>query len=262
MNAARQIQNLTPPRALLEIAIDNLADAIAAIEAGADRLEICSSLSGGGVTPSLGFARATATLSNTPVVVLVRARPGDFVYSSDVVELMREDCKEISATEVDAIAIGALKSDGDIDLDATRALCESCGDKAVVFHRAFDLTRDPFQAMEQLIDLGLRRILTSGQAASAVGPNGGASLIAELVQRAAGRIEILPAGGIRASNAREILSIPGVTQIHSSCRRAHTASRDARLMRLGFANDSETMLDPSEVEALHLICKEFPPRRR
>lgn len=159
---------------------------------------------------------------------------------------MCDECAALCDCGVAGLAVGALTPDHAIDEVACARLRAACGNATLVFHRAFDLVADPFAALETLIALGYQRILTSGQAPSAAGPGGGAERIRALVERAAGRIEILPGGGIRADNAREILRIPGIDQIHSSCRPAGPPGAHA------------LTLDVAQLTGLLAVCGEFP----
>ncbi len=195
----------------VEACVDSIESALAAEAGGADRLELCDNLAEGGTTPSAGTIAVCRELVGIPLFVLVRARGGSFVYSAAEVEAMARDvalCRELRA---DGVVIGALRPDGAIDLDATRFLIAAARPMAVTFHRAFDVCRDPAAALDELIGLGVERVLTSGQQASAID---GAVLIGQLVQRAAGRIGILAGGGVTEENVRRLVSITGVHEIH------------------------------------------------
>ncbi len=176
-----------------EICIDSVEGAVAAEEAGADRVELCSALFDGGLTPSLGtIETALRAVSRIRVHVIVRPRAGDFIYSPFEIEAMERDVRAAVAAGAHGIVIGALTAEGDVDVPTTRRLIAAAGDASTTFHRAFDMTRDPHAALEQLIELGVHRVLTSGQEVSVLE---GAPLIADLVRRAAGRIVIMPAVG-------------------------------------------------------------------
>ncbi|HEY3787990.1 MAG TPA: copper homeostasis protein CutC [Urbifossiella sp.] len=199
---------------ILEAAITTATDARAAESAGADRLELCSVLEVGGVTPSLGTFLDVREAVRIPVYVLLRPRPGGFVYCNDEFATIRRDAEWFLNNGASGIVCGILDAEGRID----RARCVELAAMAkgnVVFHRAFDFLPDRFAALEELIDLGFERILTSGGAATAAE---GAEKIARLMDRAAGRIEILPAGGIGPQNVEELIKITGCNQVHGSFR--------------------------------------------
>ena len=201
-------------RTLLEVCAGNLASVEAAIQGGAERIELCSALSLDGLTPSLGLLRhVRERFSSLRIHVLIRLREGNFVYNNQEVDVM---CRDIEAVLpwADGIVCGALTADGDIDLPAMHRLVTAAQGRAFTFHRAFDVCRDPFAALEQIIDLGCSRILTSGQQPSAIQ---GVDLLRRFNERAAGRIIIMPGGGVNPSNARHILDITGCHEIHASC---------------------------------------------
>ncbi|MDB5357775.1 MAG: hypothetical protein JWN24_4228 [Phycisphaerales bacterium] len=216
-------------RVLLEICIASPEDAATAAAGGADRLELNSALELGGLTPSLGTLLETRNAVSLPVITMVRPRPGGFHYSAAEFKTMRRDVDLLLENGADGIAFGILMGDGSIDMARCRqfiARIGTAGARQFVFHRAFDFTPDPSEALEQLIDLGFRRVMTSGQQPTALQ---GAGLIAELIRRSAGRIEILPASGIRPTNAAEIISLTNCNQLHASLREMKTdASLNAR----------------------------------
>jgi copper homeostasis protein len=201
-------------RILIEVAVGGVEGARVAHECGADRLELNAGLELGGLTPSLGALLEVRGATPLPVVAMVRPRAGGFAYSADEFRTMERDAELMLEHGADALALGVLTADGAIDLERCRGLIRRVGPgREVVFHRAFDRVRDPHGALEQLIDLGVRRVLTSGQRASAAE---GAELIRGLIERAAGRIEVLPGGGIRAGNVAEVVARTGAGQIHGS----------------------------------------------
>jgi copper homeostasis protein len=200
---------------LLEVAIASVADALAAQQGGADRLELNVALALGGLTPSLGTLLEVKAAVSLPVLVLVRPRPGGFAYAEAEFKVMQRDVDLALQHGADGIVFGILTSDGAVDLHRCRRLVQQVADRAAVFHRAFDVTPDPCAALEQLIDLGFRRVMTSGQEESAYH---GAPRIAELIDRAAGRIEVLPAGGITRFTIADVLARTGCDQVHASLR--------------------------------------------
>ena len=199
---------------LFEVCTGNLASVIAAVEGGAERIELCSALSLDGLTPSIGLLKyVRQTFPELKIHVLIRSCEGGFVYSNDDLDTMLLDIHETSSY-ADGIVCGALTSDGDIDTEALRLMVEASEGKPFTFHRAFDKCRNPQEALEQIIEAGCKRILTSGQQASA---EQGIPLLHELNKQANGRIIIMPGGGVNEKNARLILDQTGCIEIHGSC---------------------------------------------
>lgn len=202
----------------IEVAVASVEGAQTAEAAGADRLELCSALELGGLTPSLGMLLAIKKAVSIPVVAMLRPRAGGFVYSDADVLAMERDAEIILSHGAAGIVFGFLTGERTIDLSRAKRLVRLAGDKETVFHRAFDLTADPLSALDSLIELGVTRILTSGQVADA---SAGAELIRQLIERAAGRIEILPGGGITPENAAALVVRTGAKQIHGSFSQVH-----------------------------------------
>jgi copper homeostasis protein len=198
---------------LIETAITSLDDAVAAHLGGADRLELSGVLEVGGVTPSLGTLGLIKKKVPLPVIVMLRPRAGGFVYSDAEFRTMLCDAELFLGHGADGLAFGFLNQARTIDVQRSRALVERTGSKEAVFHRAFDLTTDPFAALDRLIEMKVTRVLTSGQERSALA---GAELIHRLIVHAAGRIEILPGGGITPQNVGELVVRTGATQIHGT----------------------------------------------
>ena len=203
----------------MEVCVETVDDAVAAATGGADRLELNSALALDGLTPSHGLLLETRRAVRAPVVVMARPRAGDFCYSASEFEALQRDVEHALELGADGIAFGILDQDDRIDLPRCGVVLRLTSGKAVdvVFHRAFDATPDPLAALDQLIDLGVRRVMTSGGHRSA--PEG-ADVIRRLVDRAAGRIEVLPAGGIRPDNAARVIERTGCRQLHTSLRDA------------------------------------------
>lgn len=199
---------------LLEAAIASVADARVAYAAGADRLELNAALELGGLTPSLGALALINQSIALPVIAMLRPRPGGFVYSDAEFLTMQRDAELLLAEGVTGVAFGLLRGDRTVDVDRTRAMIQQIGpSRQAIFHRAFDLTHDPFAALDSLIDCGVTRVLTSGQQPTAAA---GADLIRRLIERAAGRIEILPGAGVTPDNVAGIVAQTAATQIHGS----------------------------------------------
>lgn len=195
---------------LLEICCGSAEDAVEAATGGADRVELCSALFLGGLTPSLG-SLTQAKETNLPVIAMNRPRQAGFCYSATEFAVMERDTELLLEHGTDGIVFGILLDDGTIDIRRTRRLRERVGNRQAVFHRAFDVTPDPFRALEELIDLGFTRMLTSGQKNDA--PDG-AALIRQLIEHAAGRIEVLPGAGITLGNVRAFVAATRCTQVH------------------------------------------------
>jgi copper homeostasis protein len=200
---------------LLEVCVASIEDALAAQAGGADRLELNAALELGGLTPSLGTLLQVKQAVSLPVVVMIRPRPGGFCYSAADFEVMQRDAALALEYGADGIAFGVLHEDGTVDVERSRRLATLAGSRQAVFHRAFDVTPEPFTALEQLIGLGVRRVLSSGQEATAYN---GAVLLRRLIERAAGRIEVLPAGGINRFTLADVFERTGCDQVHASLR--------------------------------------------
>jgi copper homeostasis protein len=215
----------------VELCVDSIDSAQAAERGGAQRIELSSSLVEGGVTPSAGLISHIRSRVSLRVFVMIRPRPGDFCYSADEFEIMKDEIGTAKRMGVDGIVLGMLTKTGDVDIPRTRHLVEIAQPLSVTFHRAFDMSRDLFAALEQVIETGSNRILTSGGKATA---EDGVSRIAALNQRALGRIILVAAGGIRQANVRRIISEGGVAEIH-----ANISSPVLSSMR--FRNDNITL---------------------
>ena len=203
-------------RVLLEICCGGIDDAIQAERGGADRVELCSALFLGGLTPSQGTIQEAKQRLKIPVMVMVRPRSGGFCYSEAEMKSMERDAEESAG---DGVVFGILLENGKVDVTRCKRLLRRIGGGQSVFHRAFDVTPDPFRALEQLVDLGVRRVLTSGQQDSA--PEG-ADLIRRLVERANGRIEILPGGGIQPYQVKTVVTQTGCAQVHLTAWKSFT----------------------------------------
>lgn len=200
---------------ILEIAADSIQSAVHAEEGGADRIELCENLAQGGVTPSAGKIRMAKRLLKIPVFVLIRPRKADFLYSGMEFELMLEDIRIARKLGADGIVSGVLTADGSVDLTRTEKLVEASWPMPFTFHRAIDMCRDPLIATRQLAELGVKRILTSGQKPNA--PAGG-DLIRRLVDIAGSDIHIMAGGGLRPNNLSALMRIPQLKEFHASAR--------------------------------------------
>jgi copper homeostasis protein len=209
-------------RIVLEIACGSIHDAVLADQAGADRLELCCAMELDGLTPSLGTACEVAAVLDTPFVAMVRPRAGHFLWSKSELSVMERDASLLLEAGASGVVFGCLTSGSDVDVRACRRIMRATGRNETVFHpvetvfhRAFDQVRDQRSALDALIDLGITRVLTSGGAPTALE---GVAKIRALVEQARGRIEILPAGGIREHNVEAVVKQTGCTQVHLSRR--------------------------------------------
>ncbi len=204
-------------RPLLEVCVDSLAGVRAASEAGADRIELCSALDLGGLTPSLGLVREARRATTLLLFVMLRPRPGDFCFDADEYATLRADLAALQLEGADGFVSGVLNEDLSIDAPRTRELVDEAGAIPLTFHRAFDLCPDAAQALESLKGCGVARILTSGGARSAME---GAARIRELVTLAGESLQIVAGGGVDAASLPELLRITGVGEVHTSASRA------------------------------------------
>lgn len=202
---------------LLEVCTGSVESVIAARDGGAARFELCSALEVGGITPSVGLMRLTREVKDIAMHVLIRPRGGDFLYNEAEIQCMEQDIIAARDCGADGVVIGALTADGNIDITTCSRLVKAAQGMNITFHRAFDMCCDPFRALEEIIELGCNRILTSGLAATA---EAGIPLIKRLVTTADGRIMIMPGCGVNATNAARILQETGATEIHASARKS------------------------------------------
>ena len=211
-------------KVLLEICCSSIDDAIEAERGGADRVELCSALFLGGLTPSLGTLLEAKARLRIPIMFMVRPRSGGFCYTEAEFATMLRDAAAAVEHGADGVVFGILTPQGEIDAARTRALRKVIGDRQAVFHRAFDVTPDPCRALDQLVDLGITRVLTSGQQPDVVQ---GHALIRKLIDHAAGRIEVLPGGGIPPHMLEQVLDWTGSSQVHlTAFRQVRDASTE------------------------------------
>ncbi|MGI4829549.1 MAG: copper homeostasis protein CutC [Janthinobacterium lividum] len=203
--------------ASLEICVDSVASAVAAEAGGADRVELCSALIEGGLTPSLGLIRTVRSRVNLGLHVLIRPRGGDFLYSEEELTVMREDILVAAQSGADGVVFGLLTADSDVDVERTRALVALARPLQVTFHRAIDMARDVQDALERVIQTGADRVLTSGGESTAML---GRSRLRELVRASRGRIQVMAGGGIHAENIAETAQITKATAFHAALRRS------------------------------------------
>nr|AEE61696.1 unknown [Dendroctonus ponderosae] len=203
---------------VLEVCVDSLESAVAALNGGADRLELCCSLIEGGLTPTPGLLIQIQNMNprKVPVYCLLRCRPGHFVYTPEEIEIMKEDAKILRRSGANGFVFGALADNGDVDMKICREIIKICHPLPLTFHRAFDFVRRPTIEVEVIIDLGFERILTSGKQQTA---QMGVKLIRKLIEQAGTRISLMPGGGINKENVRFILENTEAEEIHGSFKK-------------------------------------------
>ena len=205
---------------LLEICANSISSAIAAEEGGADRIELCSALSVGGLTPGYGTIKEAKRLLSIPVHVLIRPREGDFCYSNYELEVICEDIIAAKDIGADGIVCGVLDKCGDIELKALERIMKAAQGVPFTFHRAFDLCRNPFEALQILIEMGINTLLTSGQAVTA---EEGSGLIKELVSIAQPKgVTIMPGCGLHSLNIAQVVQATGAKAVHLSAKKRVT----------------------------------------
>lgn len=222
----------------IEVCCGSKADVEEARCGGASRIELCSALELGGLTPSIGLINeAVKTLGQMQLGVIIRPRGGDFVYSKSELETMEADIRMAVSLGADVIVTGALTAAGDIDREACLKLLSVAPEKSYTFHRAFDVCRNPGEALEEIISLGFDRLLTSGCCPTA---EEGIPQIADLIRQADGRIKIMPGSGITPRNIQKIEQMTKATEFHSTARGEsrihHVFGREA----LGFGENKPT----------------------
>jgi copper homeostasis protein len=199
---------------LIEAAVESLEDALAAVDGGADRLELCAELADGGTTPSEALIAEVVDRVAVPVFVMIRPRGGSFVYSTFELDRMRRAIEGGRELDVDGFVFGVLNSSNRIDAVRTQSLVDAAGDRPVTFHRAFDRIEDRMDALEVLIELGIGRVLTSGGAPTAFD---GINALRDLVDAAGDRLMVMAGGGVRFQNVEEIVDETGVREVHARC---------------------------------------------
>lgn len=253
----------TSDKILLELCCGSLADATEAQLGGADRIELCSALYLGGLSPSAGTILEAARQLSIPFIVMLRPRPGGFDYSAAEFTVMQREAEFALAHGAAGVVFGILHPDGTVDAARSREIVALAQGRTAVFHRAFDVTPDPLAALEQLIEIGVSRVLTSGQKADSLT---GAPLIRAVRERAAGRIEILPGGGIDRHNLADIVRLTGVEQIHLAALRRYRDASCAHNPALRFgapespSEDVVEITDREEVAAIVAQLRELAVR--
>jgi copper homeostasis protein len=233
---------------LIEIATTDFITVQAAVAGGADRVELCSALSEGGLTPSHGLIKRCREKFKVTIFPIIRPRGGDFLYTEDEFEIMKSDvlwCKEIGC---DGVVVGFLNEDGSIDKKKTSRIVQLAYPMEVTFHRAFDRCVDPLNALEDIIEVGCQRILTSGQQQKAFD---GAALIKEMIAKADNRIIIMPGSGVRPDNIKALEEATGAVEFHASLR--STIKSKMQYVHPSFADTDDydnNFINADEVKAL------------
>lgn len=201
---------------ILEVCAGSLASALAAQEGGASRVELCDNLYEGGTTPSIGTIELARLKLSIKLHVIIRPRGGDFLYTDLEYVIIKRDVERCRNARVDGVVIGFLTPEGRVDIDRTREIVELSRPMTVTFHRAFDMSRDPFEALEDLKIAGVDRILTSGQ--KNLAPDG-ADLIARLIRQSSGKVVIMPGGGLNEVNIADFAEQVHAKEYHATLRR-------------------------------------------
>ncbi|WP_109125788.1 copper homeostasis protein CutC [Dyella sp. C11] len=234
-------------RRLLEVAANSVASARAAQAGGADRIELCTGLELGGLTPSMAQVGRAREHLDIPLYVLIRPRAGDFLYSDDELETMQRDIEACLTLGCDGVVFGVLDAEGAVDVARCRPLLDAAGGMGVTFHRAFDMARDAGQALEDVIALGAERVLTSGAAPSVLQ---GADTIRQLLRQAAGRIVVMSGAGINAANVTQLATATGALEFHASAKSVLPSGMHWTNPALPDMAAGEIRTDEAEVRAL------------
>src|ERR1700722_11437580 len=230
-----------PNRLVLEICVESVDHAVAAERGGAHRIELCTDLASGGITPSAELMRTVRRQVRIPIHVLIRPRAGDFCYSGSELEIMRNDIRAAKQLGMDGVVLGILQKNGRVDVERTKALVKLAHPLPVTFHRAFDASHNLETSLEDVIQTGAPRILTSGGEASAMDA---LSTLARLVQLSRGRILVMPCGGIIADNVVRIARTTLAQEFHTSVGTSHPRSAD-QSNRLAHGNDAAASSFPA-----------------
>lgn len=228
---------------ILEACVNSAISAIEAQKGGADRVELCENLHDGGTTPSKGTISFARKKLHIGLFVMIRPRGGDFLYSDDEFEIMKEDIRTAKELGADGVVFGILRPDGTIDQERMKILVDLARPMGITCHRAFDMTADPFPAMEDLIRLGIDRILTSGQQKTAIE---GATLITELIKKSNGRIIIMPGSGVKVDNIEDLIRNTRATEVHIHLEKQQPS-------RMVFKQPKVNMGTPDQSEFEHTV---------
>ncbi len=224
---------------ILEIATSDFSTTQLAVEGGADRIELCCNLGEGGTTPAYGVMKQCRQRFALPIFPIIRPRAGDFLYTDDEFECMLRDVKVCKELGFDGVVAGILLTGGGIDRSRMAKVVNAAYPMSVTFHRAFDRCHDPLRALEEIIEMGCERILTSGQQLQA--PDG-VELIRQLNEMAAGRIIIMPGSGVRPDNVAQLAAQTGCAEFHASLRTKEKSRME--FVQPAFAGDADSYEQP------------------
>ncbi len=240
----------------LEVIIDSVESAMNAQKGGADRLELCANLVEGGTTPSIGMMKMCNDSVSLPINVMIRPRGGDFFYSENEFSIMKEDIKVAKELGLNGVVLGLLKTDGCVDVIRTKELVEYSRPMEVTFHRAIDMTPSLEDALEDIIKTGADRILTSGGKQKA---EFGIDIVAQLVEKADGRIVVMVGSGVNDENISKMISGTSATEYHVSCRRKFKSEmvyrNDISMSGFEFDEYSKSVTDIKKIEQIKNVFK-------
>ena len=231
---------------ILEVCVDSVESAVAAERGGAHRLELCSNLSNGGITPSAGLIAVVRQAVSIPLHVMIRPRGSDFCYSDEEFRVMQRDILMAKQLRADAVVFGILDVEGRIDKTRTKALVDCTAPLPVTFHRAFDMSSDLFASLQDLQSIGVARVLSSGGKQTATE---GAKNLKALVAAASGTIAIIAGSGINAGNVLDLLEQTGVSEIHATLRSSAPSA-------MHYRNDGVFLGAKQADEYQHLVVQE------
>jgi len=244
----------------IEVCIDNMESLHHAIHGGADRIELCSSLALGGLTPSVGLMKRAAKVSTVPVYAMIRPRQGDFIFDQDDIECMIDDIHAAGQAKLQGVVLGAITAGGEVDMSTMKKLVDAANQYhlGVTFHRAIDQCKDYKSSLEAIISLGCERVLTSGLAATA---EQGIEILNSMVNLANNRIDIMAGAGVNANNARKLLLQGCVHALHlsgKSTRKSNMKFRSQAQMGKAELDDYIVPItDTSKIQAIKAVAQEF-----
>lgn len=242
----------------LEVVVYNFESAMRAQEGGADRIELCDNPAEGGTTPSYGMIEQVRQNISMDVYVMLRPRGGDFLYSNYEFHILKRDLAQCQRLSVDGVVFGILTPEGTIDKKRCKEIIDKARPLKVTCHRAFDMTRDPFEALEDCIEAGFDRILTSGQKPKAIE---GIDLIGKLVERAGDRIKMMAGSGINEGNVIEVVKRSRVSEIHFSAattRDSQMSHRNSQISSMGGQPNESYLLrtvDPEKIKQIRKLVE-------
>jgi copper homeostasis protein len=246
----------------VEIVVYNIESALKALDGGADRIELCDNPGEGGTTPSYGTIEIVRKNLGIDVYVMIRPRGGDFHYTSYEFHAMKRDIWQCQKLSVDGVVFGILNVDGTLDKKRCKELIDMARPLKVTCHRAFDMTCDPFQALEDCIEVGFDRILTAGQQAQA---SKGAALIGKLIEKANGRIAIMPGSGVNENTVGEIVAKSGAKEVHFSATGSRTSAmqyKNPEIAGMGSDEGAEYQVrtvDPERIKKIRSLAEAAKP---